>query len=192
MGFAATSVTRLNWGAGFTRRALSRILTQDLDFHDSASNYASHSIHAFAAKFPPQLPRIFIEGLTNPGETVLDPMMGSGTAVVEAFLCDRRAVGFDIDLLALLICQVKTMPADFLEANWAGRKVVALAQRLLERPSYLDDAMAQRYDRDSLEFISYWFPKETQRQLISLLLAIEHEKPSERLGALFTESRIIQ
>ncbi len=77
-------------------RALSVILAGDLNFHSRASNYASHSLHAFAAKFPPQLPRVFIEGLTEKGETVLDPMMGSGTAIVEAFLCGRKAIGLDI------------------------------------------------------------------------------------------------
>lgn len=97
---SAVTLTTRKWTASSTRRILSRILAGDLDFHESASNYASHSIHAFAAKFPPQLPRIFIEGLTEPGETVLDPMMGSGTAIVEAFLANRRAVGFDIDLLS--------------------------------------------------------------------------------------------
>ena len=134
---STVSTARRAWTASTTRRLLSRILAGDLNFHDSASNYASHSVHAFAAKFPPQLPRIFIEGLTDPGETVLDPMMGSGTAVVEAFLANRRAVGFDIDLLALLICRVKTMPVDFLEASWAGKRIVSYAYRLLERASYL-------------------------------------------------------
>jgi hypothetical protein len=105
---------------------LARILSTDLDFHDTASNYASHALHAFAAKFPPQLPRIFIEGLTEKGETVLDPMMGSGTAIVEAFLCGRRAVGFDIDPLSLMICRVKTHPVDLLEAMWAGQSCVHL------------------------------------------------------------------
>lgn len=98
------------------QRALSVILSGDLDFHSAASNYASHALHAFAAKFPPQLPRVFVEGLTEKGETVLDPMMGSGTAIVEAFLCSRRAIGFDIDPLSLLICRVKTRPVDLLQA----------------------------------------------------------------------------
>ena len=127
MASSAVSAATRNWTASSTRRLLSRILAGELDFHQSASNYATHSIHAFAAKFPPQLPRIFIEGLTNPGETVLDPMMGSGTAIVEAFLANRCAMGFDIDLLALLICRVKTMPVDFLEASWAGKRIISYA-----------------------------------------------------------------
>jgi hypothetical protein len=120
------------------RRSLSKLLSTDLDFHRDASNYASHALHAFAAKFPPQLPRVFIEGLTQRGETVMDPMMGSGTAIVEAFLCGRRAVGFDIDPVALMICRVKTHPVDLLEATWAGKRVVSSAVRLVDRalPSF--------------------------------------------------------
>jgi hypothetical protein len=115
------------------RRSLAKLLSTDLDFHQDASNYASHALHAFAAKFPPQLPRVFIEGLTQKGETVMDPMMGSGTAIVEAFLCGRRAVGLDIDPLALMICRVKTHPVDLLEATWAGKRVVSSAIKLLQR-----------------------------------------------------------
>lgn len=117
------------------RRPLGKLLSTDLDFHADASNCASHALHAFAAKFPPQLPRVFIQGLTDEGETVLDPMMGSGTSIVEAFLSGRRAVGFDIDPLALMICRVKTHPADFLEATWASKQVVSSAVKLLQRAS---------------------------------------------------------
>lgn len=64
------------------RGRLIKLLSQDLDFHDKDSNYASHVFHSFPAKFPPQLPRKFIIELTNPGDSVLDPMMGSGTTIV--------------------------------------------------------------------------------------------------------------
>jgi DNA modification methylase len=72
------------------RERLRVLLSGDLEFHGKSSAYASHDFHAFPAKFPPQLPRKFIEGLTEPGDVVLDPMVGSGTTVVEAFLARRR------------------------------------------------------------------------------------------------------
>jgi DNA modification methylase len=163
------------------RRSLAKLLSTDLDFHEDASNYASHALHAFAAKFPPQLPRVFIEGLTQRGETVMDPMMGSGTAIVEAFLCGRRAVGFDIDPLALMICRVKTHPVDLLEATWAGKRVVSSAIKLLQRASRLEPAMRERFSPASLEFINYWFAKQSQRELMALLLAIEREHLAQPL-----------
>ncbi len=164
------------------RRVLAKLLSTDLDFHQTASNYASHALHAFAAKFPPQLPRVFIEGLTGKGETVMDPMMGSGTAIVEAFLCGRRAVGFDIDPLSLMICRVKTHPVDLLQATWAGKRVVISASKLLHRASRLGASMKERFSPASLEFIDYWFSKQTQRELVALLLAIEREDITKQLG----------
>lgn len=164
------------------RRALANLLAADLDFHQATSNYASHALHAFAAKFPPQLPRVFIEGLTEKGETVMDPMMGSGTAIVEAFLCGRRAVGFDIDPLSLMICRVKTHPVDLLEATWAGKRVVGSAYKLLHRASSLQASMKERFSQASLEFIDYWFSKQTQRELVALLLAIEREELARPLA----------
>ena len=127
------------------RRSLANLLSMDLDFHQDASNYASHALHAFAAKFPPQLPRVFIEGLTQRGETVMDPVMGSGTVIVEAFLCGRRAIGFDIDPLAPMKCRVKTHPVDLLEATWAGKRVVSPAL-VPEQPS--EDETLMKPTRD--------------------------------------------
>ena len=61
------------------------LLSSDLEFHGKSSAYASHNFHAFPAKFPPQLPRKFIEGLTEPGDVVLDPMVGSGTTLERSY-----------------------------------------------------------------------------------------------------------
>ena len=56
---------------------LEKLLSNDLDFHNSSCNYVSHNFHSFPAKFPPQLPQHFIQALTKPGDIVLDPMVGS-------------------------------------------------------------------------------------------------------------------
>jgi hypothetical protein len=103
------------------RERLVQLLSGDLDFHKKDSGYATHNFHSFPAKFPPQLPRTFIQGLTARGDVVLDPMMGSGTTVVEAFCTGRRAFGFDIDPLALLITQVKVTSQDAAEIREVGR-----------------------------------------------------------------------
>lgn len=76
-------------------RKLAALLRRDFDSADSG--YSSHGIHPFAAKFPPQIPRLFIEELTESGDSVSDPMAGSGTTVVEALMLKREAFGFDID-----------------------------------------------------------------------------------------------
>jgi site-specific DNA-methyltransferase (adenine-specific) len=47
------------------------------------------------AMFPPELPKRCIRLLTDPGDTVLDPFMGSGTTAVAAVELGRHYIGFD-------------------------------------------------------------------------------------------------
>ena len=83
-----------------------------------------HNFHAFPAKFPPQLPKLFIRELTEPGEVVLDPMVGSGTTIIEAVLAGRRSIGFDIDPLALRICKAKITVLNSGDVCVAGQQIV--------------------------------------------------------------------
>jgi DNA modification methylase len=149
-------------------------LGQDLDFHDQASSYASHNFHSFPAKFPPQLPRKFIQALTAPGEVVLDPMCGSGTTVLEALLAGRRAVGVDIDPLAVLIASTKTSSLDYLQVSQAGHALLIQARKALrDHLGELREALNQRWDQPTREFIDQWFAPEIQLELLALLLQIE-------------------
>ncbi len=158
-----------------TRDELVSLLKGDLDFHTASSSYASHSLHAFAAKFPPQLPRVFIENLTLPGETVLDPMVGSGTTVVEAHLLGRRGIGVDIDPLALHICRVKTTRLAQDIAIQAGERALRRAGQTLGRQGRIRRFL-DRLPEENKTFIDYWFAPRTQLELASLLLAIENEE----------------
>lgn len=84
----------------------------DLSFSASGNLYATHGLHAFAARCPPPLVNWAIRNFSQPGDTVLDPMSGSGTALVEACLLGRVARGADIDPLARLITRAKATPVD--------------------------------------------------------------------------------
>jgi DNA modification methylase len=153
------------------RQRLSALLAGELNFHGEDSSYASHDIHAFAAKFPPQLPRAFLHGLTAPGDVVLDPMMGSGTTIVEALLEGRRGIGLDIDPLALRVSQAKTIPMSVDDLRDIGLKVVSHAQDLLANNSI--ERFIQKFDSRTKEFIDYWFYPNTQRELAALVLAMQ-------------------
>ena len=126
------SVYDLRPAEGSYRDRLIWLLSQNLDFHDQRGNYASHALHAFPAKFPPQLPRLFITALTRPGDSVLDPMVGSGTTIVESLLAERQGIGFDIDPLARLIATVKTTPLQTDLVIHHGKHVISQAKILFE------------------------------------------------------------
>ena len=160
--------------AGSYRDALVELLADDLDFHSQDTGYASHNMHAFPAKFPPQLPHKFILALTVPGDVVLDPMMGSGTTIVEAILNDRKAIGYDIDPLARLITLSKTTPLDPELAFEMGRQVLSEASdSVLNRREQILDRIDSQFDPQTRKFQDYWFAEETQIELMALAAEIE-------------------
>ena len=156
------------------RERLSDLLSGELDFHGKSSVYASHNFHAFPAKFPPQLPRKFIEGLTEPGDVVLDPMVGSGTTVVEAFLAGCRGIGFDIDPMVLRLCKVKVTPLALEETTAAGDRVLHRAKKSLQQDGpKLRRELNSRLGEAERKFIDYWFLPSTQLELLALIREIE-------------------
>jgi len=153
---------------------LATLLSQDLDFHGQDSGYASHNFHSFPAKFPPQLPRKFIKALTAPGDVVLDPMMGSGTTVLEAFLAGRRGVGFDIDPLALLLSKSKVTRLDARQVDQIGNELIRRAEFVSrEQRHELEEKLKKRWDSKTRSFVDYWFARETQIELLALITQIE-------------------
>jgi len=175
------------------KERLTILLEGELNFHGEDSSYASHDFHAFAAKFPPQLPRAFIRGLTNAGDTVLDPMMGSGTSVVEALLEGRQGIGLDIDPLSLRLGHVKTMTVDINSLREAGYAVLAKANHLLSNGKQVERILAEEFDEQTKAFIDYWFLPNTQRELMALKLAIQEitDIPSRRSLELTFSSIIV-
>lgn len=153
---------------------LEELLSEDMDFHNEHSGYASHNYHSFPAKFPPQLPSKFILGLTEPGDTVLDPMMGSGTTVLESFLGGRRGIGFDIDPLALLVTKVKVTPVKVEETAALGNEVVQKAIVAINtRRAALEEELQTRWSPATKEFTDYWFSPSVQIELLALITEID-------------------
>lgn len=73
----------------------------------TARQRQASSVHeiSYRACYKPQLPRFFIEHLTEPGEVVYDPFGGRGTTAIEAGLLSRRAISNDINPLSRILAQ---------------------------------------------------------------------------------------
>jgi DNA modification methylase len=176
------------------RKKLITLLSGDLNFHEMDSGYASHNFHSFPAKFPPQLPRKFIEGLTETGDFVLDPMVGSGTTMVEAYLSGRRGIGFDIDPLAMLVSKVKVSSLDVEQiAQVASLTVKRAQQAITERRNELSKKLEEHWDAKTRKFVNYWFAPETQVELLALVNEIGQieEEPIRAFFELTFSSVII-
>ncbi len=57
----------------------------------------------YRGNWPPQMTRALILRYTDPGDTVLDPMVGSGTTCIEAKLLGRNCIGVDINYNAVIL-----------------------------------------------------------------------------------------
>jgi len=132
-------------------------------------NRASHGFYRYFGKFPPPVAGRFIREAHDPTlGPVVDPMVGSGTTLVEAMLLKRRAVGLDVNPLSCLISKVKT--------THVPQSPVASAldayQRFCESP--IPDGISDYIPND--RYLDHWFYPETQRSIA--------------LARLFSETRL--
>lgn len=67
-----------------------------------------HSLCPYFAMFPEAFAEQWIGELTRPGQWVLDPFCGRGTAPFQALLMGRRAIATDINPVAYCVTRAKT------------------------------------------------------------------------------------
>lgn len=147
-----------------------RLRNIDLNFLTHDTLYATHGLHSFAAKCPPQLAQWAIERFTEPGHTVLDPMAGSGTALAEARLLGRHGLGMDIDPLGRLLSEVKSTPIEPQRLRKAIEELLQNVDADFTRlaqcdPLRLDPEVAKRCQLPEIESRDYWFLPEVSRSL---------------------------
>ncbi|OGO55550.1 MAG: hypothetical protein A2V85_07360 [Chloroflexi bacterium RBG_16_72_14] len=109
-----------------------------------------HSLHpmcSYLASFPAALPHAFIARYSRPGDVVLDPFSGRGTAPLQASAEGRIGVGNDLNPFAHLLTAAKLEPATPAEARTrlAALRLafgadatawVALGERVVARPGH--------------------------------------------------------
>src|SRR6266567_3827210 len=148
---------------------LKRLKNINWAFTADPTNYLSHDLHPYPAKFIPQIPRNVIARLSLRGELVYDPFGGSGTTALEAILLGRRALSTDAHPLAKIIGEAKTLTLTKEEEE----EVAAFAERLLILSRYKEDLEAELSQArdDSRNFIpdipnmSEWFHENAIEEL---------------------------
>lgn len=129
----------------------------------TAQQRQANNLHeiSYRACFKPQLPRFFIERLTEPGDFVYDPFMGRGTTLIEAALLRRVPLGCDVNPLSAILTRPRLHPPTLEE----------IADRL---------RMIDFNDHDEWpEELLVFYHSETLKQIVSLkkyLLARQADK----------------
>lgn len=127
-------------------------------------------IHPFPARMAPGI-ALEAVGDSRTMLRVLDPMAGSGTVLAVARANGHRAVGIDVDPLAVLMARVWTRTVD---AQRVREKAVEVLNRAKGRFAGLPVGLAYpRYsDEETREFVRYWFDDYARRQLTALSTTI--------------------
>lgn len=132
---------------------------------------AAHSLHeiSYRACFKPQLPRFFIERLTEPGQTVYDPFSGRGTTALEAALLGRVPTACDINPLSRILLEARLSPpslpqilARLREIPWPEisdireELLVFYHPETLRQISALRNYLVERQRSESLDNVDRW------------------------------------
>jgi DNA modification methylase len=169
--------------------AVERLSDIDWDFSAAKTNYLTHNLHPYPAKFIPQIPNALIQELSSVGETVADIFCGSGTTLLEALQLKRNAIGIDANPLAALISQAKTSPLSPEEFHQIQRHKDCCEELVLQIEPGIDDLFyegkpfASAGWRPDLNLCEFWFTPHVVEELAELRRQIE-AIPSARARTL--------
>jgi hypothetical protein len=137
----------------------------------TARQRQGHSLHeiSYRACFKPQLPKFFIDRLTEPGELVYDPFMGRGTTLIEAALLGRVPFGCDVNPLSAILVwprldpptlqQIETrlQEIDFTDYDeWPEELLVFYHPDTLKQIVSLKKYLLTRQKADKLDTVDAW------------------------------------
>jgi adenine-specific DNA methylase len=119
-------------------------------------------------------PSVALAAMEGSGEQlrVLDPMAGSGTVVAVARANGHRAIGVDVDPLAVLMARVWTTSIDRERARSEALDVLGKAKATF-RDLRSRDGYPANADEETRKFTTYWFDQYARRQLAALASAID-------------------
>jgi hypothetical protein len=140
--------------------------------------------HPFPARMAPEIALSMVA--SGGAGRVLDPMCGSGTVLRAALAAGRTAIGFDVDPLAVLMSRVWTGgPLEELESTANSVVSRSLSGAVQPRLEWMDS------DRETSEFVSFWFGRDQQHDLRRLAISIEKAEPLHRDALRLALSRTI-
>lgn len=129
-------------------------------------SYSTHGIFRYFGKFPSTVAAHLIMQYTKEFDTVMDPMSGSGTTVLESLLSNRNCRAFDVNPLSVLLAKVK---------------ITRIDKKLLEHTlesicSSYRPLPAEEFDWQpvGIRNVDHWFLPETQNSLRGLIYLINN------------------
>ncbi len=132
-----------------------------------------HRLHPYLGKYIPQLAEVFLRKYFRPGDTVLDPFVGSGTTLVQANELGINSIGYDIAEFNTLLCSAKTECYDLDLLERESRDVLEKTRTAEQTTHRLD--LYEALDDAASEYLAAWFHPTALTQLLLYRFFVRHE-----------------
>ena len=148
---------------GIKDRDIKKINTSFKKQYGFSTNYATHNIYPYPAKFIPHVVRFFLVNYTSPGEIVFDPFAGSGTVAMESSILGRNWIVYDLNPLIEILVKASTWDNEF--------------------PDLKVDFNYTKTFTPDWKNLYYWHPKEFV-EILSRLWGYYHDNPNPLLAII--------
>lgn len=133
-----------------------------------ATRYSVHGLHEYKGKFNPQVAKALLNVFcVMPGQRVLDPFCGSGTALVECAHIGATGHGIDINPVAVFVSNAKLQAL-----STPVSELWEVYERLVAPPPKLTDVPSGT-STPRLAYLRSWFTPETLQSIEALRSTIE-------------------
>ena len=173
----------LNWELSFSH------------LRESDTTKHVHRLHPYKGKFIPQLVEYFLDSHLNDykkriffrqGDVILDPFMGSGTALIQSSELGLHSIGIDISDFNCLISKVKLDDYDFSHLNDTLKD--AMSQTLSFSNKVFDDSFDSELKERLNEFNKKHFPNPEFKNKVKNEEIEEGKYGDEKLKQFFKEN----
>lgn len=138
-----------------------RTLDISWDFKGENTKQHTHCFHQYPAMFIPQVANRLIDKYSNENDRICDIFCGSGTAMIEAKLLNRKPVGIDLNPFAIFLAKTKSTPIK-------PKKIISIYSDLLSSISRKRKIKIPKFNN-----IDFWFKENIIFQLAKIKEAIK-------------------
>lgn len=129
-----------------------------------------YAMHKYWGKKPFNEISKFIEKYSNPGDSVMDCFCGSGVTLIEAVKANRKAVGVDLNPIAIKLAQASLTPVDIDTINKTFKSIKKKLQKqiysLYEMEYEGEETMVTHTIWENGEPIEVWYCTDRDRKKI--------------------------
>lgn len=146
------------------------------------------AVGPYYAMFPTEFADDVVLRYSEPGEVVLDPFAGRGTATFSAAIHGRRAIGVEISPVGWIYARTKLKPASHTEVLDRINSIARRSGRYADAASRLPPFFQAAFSKDVRRFLVAarteldWRRQRADRTLMALLLVNLHGKAGSALS----------